>query len=56
MPLEAPVGLLEFQHLWQVPVLAAALAWFFALRRGVVSGLLTAGGIGIALALAGVPV
>jgi chromate transport protein ChrA len=31
----------------QVPVLAAALAWFFALRRGVVSGLLTAGGIGV---------
>ena len=55
VPLEAPLCLLEFQHLWQVPVLAAALPWFFALRRGVVSGLLTAGGIGIALALAGVP-
>ena len=50
-----PLGL-EFQHLWQIPVLAAALAWCFALHRGVVSGLLTAGGIGVAVALAGVPV
>ncbi len=46
----------SFQHLWQIPVLAGALLWLFALRRGVVSGLLIAGGIGVILALAGVPV
>ena len=50
-----PLGL-AFQHLWQVPVLAAALVWFFVFRRGVVSGLVIAGGIGAVLALAGVPV
>jgi chromate transporter len=37
-------------------VLAGALLWFFVLRRGVVSGLLTAGAVGIIVALAGVPV
>jgi chromate transporter len=46
----------SFQHLWQIPVLAGALLWLFVLRRGVVSGLLIAGGIGVALALVGVPV
>ena len=50
-----PLGL-EFQHLWQVPVLAGAMAWFFAVHRGVVTGLLIAGGIGVAVGLAGVPV
>ncbi|HEY1832227.1 MAG TPA: chromate efflux transporter [Acidimicrobiales bacterium] len=50
-----PLGL-SFQHLWQIPVLAGALLWFFALRRGVVSALLVAGAIGVCLALAGVPV
>ena len=49
-----PLGL-AFQHLWQIPVLAGALFWFFVLRRGVVSGLLLAGAIGAALALAGLP-
>jgi chromate transporter len=50
-----PLGL-AFAHLWQVPVLAGALLWLLAARRGVVSGLLIAGGTGIVLALAGVPV
>jgi len=46
----------SLQHLWQIPILAGALVWFFVLRRGVVSGLLVAGVIGAAVALAGVPV
>jgi chromate transporter len=48
-----PLGL-AFQHLWQVPVLAGALLWYFGARRGVVSGLLISGGIGVVLVLAGV--
>ena len=48
-----PLGL-SLQHLWQVPVLAGAALWLFVLRRGVVSGLLLAGAVGVALALAGV--
>jgi chromate transporter len=47
-----PLGL-AFQHLWQIPVLAGALLWLFAARRGVVSGLLIAGGIGMLIALSG---
>jgi chromate transporter len=50
-----PLGL-SFQHLWQIPVLAGALFWLFVIRRGVVSGLLVAGAVGIILAIAGVPV
>ncbi|MFZ2056968.1 MAG: chromate efflux transporter [Acidimicrobiales bacterium] len=50
-----PLGL-AFQQLWQVPVLAGALVWFFVVRRGVVSGLLIAGGVGVVLALTGVHV
>lgn len=50
-----PLGL-ALQHLWQVPLLAAALLWFLALRRGVVSGLLVAGAIGVVVALTGAPV
>jgi len=50
-----PLGL-SFQHLWQIPVLAGAALWFFVARRGVVSGLLIAGGIGVVVALAGVQV
>ena len=50
-----PLGL-AFQHLWQIPVLAGALLWLFAARRGVVSCLLIAGGIGVVVALTGVPV
>jgi chromate transporter len=49
-----PLGL-TLQHLWQVPVLAGALLWLFVVRRGVVSGLLIAGGVGAVLALSGVP-
>ena len=50
-----PLGL-AFQHLWQIPVLAGGLLWLFAARRGVVTGLLIAGGVGVLLALSGVPV
>ena len=50
-----PLGL-AYQHLWQIPVLAGALLWLFVIRRGVVSGLLIAGAVGVILALAGVPV
>jgi chromate transporter len=50
-----PLGL-AFGHLWQIPVLAGALLWIFALRRTVVSGLLLAGVVGVAVALGGVPV
>ena len=50
-----PLGL-ALQHLWQVPLLAAALLWFLALRRGVVSGLLIAGAVGVVVALACVAV
>ena len=49
-----PLGL-TVQHLWQIPVLAGAVVWLFAARRGVVSGLLLAGGVGILVALSGVP-
>jgi chromate transporter len=49
-----PLGL-AFGHLWQIPVLAGALLWLFALRRGVVSGLLVAGAIGVGAAISGVP-
>jgi chromate transporter len=45
-----------FQHLWQIPVLAGALLWLFAARRGVVSALLIAGIVGVALALGGTAV
>jgi chromate transporter len=47
---------LTFEHLWQIPVVAGALLWLFAARRGVVSGLLVGAGVGVALALGGVPV
>jgi chromate transporter len=50
-----PLGL-ALQHRWQVPVLAAAALWLFPGRRGVVSGLVLAGGVGVLLALSGVPV
>jgi len=46
---------LTFGHLWQIPVLGGALLWLFAARRGVVSALVVAGFVGVALALAGVP-
>jgi len=50
-----PLGL-SFQHLWQIPVLASAALWLFLIRRGVVSGLLIAGAVGVVLASVGVPV
>jgi chromate transporter len=50
-----PLGL-SLQRLWQVPVLVGAMLWLFVLRRGVVSGLLLAGAVGVVLALAGVGV
>jgi chromate transporter len=50
-----PLGL-SFQHLWQIPVLAGAALWLFVVRRGVVSGLLIAGAVGVVVALVGVPV
>jgi chromate transporter len=50
-----PLGL-ALQHLWQVPVLAAAALWLFPGRRGVVSGLLVAGGVGVLVAVSGAPV
>ncbi len=50
-----PLGL-SLHHLWQVPVLVAALAWLFVIKRGVVSALLLAGAVGIVLALLGVAV
>jgi chromate transporter len=50
-----PLGLL-IQQWWQVGVLAAALAWLLAARRGIVSGLLLAGAVGALAALAGAAV
>ncbi|MEV6212858.1 chromate efflux transporter [Kitasatospora sp. NPDC051914] len=47
---------LALQHPWQYAVLAAAALWLLAAERGVVSGLLGAGALGIAAALAGLPV
>jgi chromate transporter len=46
---------LSFGHFWQIPVLAGALVWLFVARRGVVSALLIAGAVGVAVSLAGVP-
>src|ERR1039458_2367690 len=46
----------SLQHLWQIPVLVGALLCLLVLRRGVVGGLLVAGGIGVVVALTGVPV
>ena len=48
-----PLGL-SFQQWWQVTVLAGAFLWLFVARRGAVSGLLIAGGVGVLLALSGV--
>ncbi|MGH9121158.1 MAG: chromate efflux transporter [Acidimicrobiales bacterium] len=50
-----PLGL-ELGHLWQIPVVAGALLWLFVFRRSVVSGLLLAGAVGVAVALVGVPI
>ena len=47
-----PLGL-ALSHLWQVAVLAAAVAWLIALRRGVVAAIVGAGALGVIAALAG---
>ncbi|HEY5109938.1 MAG TPA: chromate efflux transporter [Acidimicrobiales bacterium] len=44
---------LALAHLWQLGVLAAAGAWLFAFRRGVVSALMGAAALGVAAAYAG---
>ncbi len=49
-----PLGL-AFGHLWQVPILGGALIWLFAVRRGVVGGLLVAGAVGALVTVAGAP-
>ena len=47
-----PLGL-SLTHLWQVGVLALALVWLVALRRGVVAALIGAGALGVIAVLAG---
>jgi chromate transporter len=47
-----PLGL-ALSHLWQLGVLALAAAWLLALRRGVVTALVGAAGLGVIAALAG---
>jgi chromate transporter len=44
---------LGLTHAWQVVLLAAAIIWLLVLRRGVVSAILGAAGIGMLVALAG---
>jgi chromate transporter len=44
---------LEISHVWQIAVLAAALGWLLGLRRGLVTAILGAAGIGVIVALAG---
>jgi chromate transporter len=50
-----PLGL-ALSHLWQVGVLAVAVAWLVGLRRGVVTALVGAGVLGLIAVLAGAPV
>lgn len=45
----------ELAHLWQLGILGLAAIWLLGLRRGVVAGLLAAGGLGIIAVLAGAP-
>jgi chromate transporter len=47
---------LALQVPWQIPVLAAAVGWLFVVRRGVVSALVLAALIGVAVTLAGASV
>jgi len=47
---------LSLSQWWQLGVLAVAALWLLILRRGVVSALLVAGGLGLLAALAGFPV
>lgn len=46
---------LVLAHLWQAGVLALAVLWLFALRRGIVTALLAAGTLGVLAVLAGAP-
>jgi chromate transporter len=50
-----PLGL-ALSHLWQVAVLAVAVVWLLALRRGVVAAIVGAGALGVIAALAGAPI
>ena len=50
-----PLGL-ALAQLWQLGILAGALAWLFLFRRGVVSTIAIAAVIGVAFALLGAPV
>ncbi len=50
-----PLGL-ALSHLWQVGLLALAALWLIGLRRGVVSGIAGAAGLGVLAFLAGGPV
>jgi chromate transporter len=47
---------LALSHLWQVAVLAVAVAWLVALRRGVVAAIVGAGALGVIAAFAGAPI
>jgi chromate transporter len=47
---------LALQVPWQIPVLAASVGWLFVVRRGVVSALVLAALIGVAVTLAGASV
>lgn len=47
---------LELEHLWQLGVLALAAAWLLGLRRGVVSALLVAAGLGVVAGWTGAPI
>jgi chromate transporter len=50
-----PLGL-ALGHLWQAGLLALAALWLIGLRRGVVSGIAGAAGLGVLAFLAGAPV
>ena len=43
-------------HVWQVGILAIALVWLLAARRGVLSGLVGAAALGVIAAFAGAPI
>ncbi|WP_067813717.1 chromate efflux transporter [Nocardia inohanensis] len=47
---------MALRHGWQYAILAAAAVWLLIARRGVVSALLGAGALGVAAALAGLPI
>ena len=46
---------LALAHLWQLGVLGAAAVWLLGLRRGVVTALVGSASVGVAVALAGLP-